>query len=127
MFLSYTPLRNIVGGLGEINHNLSKFLYSPKEDAVISKSMSGAVEGTLKSIEDIFNVVTQPIPRGQIEKWREWYASTAAAETFVIDEVDEATKTAPVSPKTFYRVVNTYKEKQEGIYFVVSFKIVRVY
>jgi hypothetical protein len=127
MYLIYTPKRKITGTPGVIQHNLSKFDYQPKENSKEQASISGVTEGILQSIDDIYSVKTQPIPAADMDKWREWFASTAAAEVFLLDADDTASSVNSVAPMSCIRVSKSYKESREGIYYLVSFKIKRVY
>lgn len=127
MYLSYLPKRKIVGGTGEINHNLAKFSYAPKTIGKRFKSLSGKEEGVLNNIEDIHEVKTQPIAKVNIKKWREWFASCSAAETFILDSDDTASSDNVVDPLSMLLVANSYKETEQGIYLIVSFKAKQVY
>jgi len=127
MYLSYLPKRKIVGGPGEIQHNLAQFSYAPKPIGKRFKSLSGKEEGVLNNIEDIYKVKTQPIPRAKIKKWREWFASCSAAETFILDSDDAASSSVNIDRLSMLLVDNSYKEAEQGIYFIVSFKVKQVY
>ena len=62
-----------------------------------------------------------------MDKWREWFASTAAAEVFILDADDTATAENIVAPINCLRVAKSYKESRQGFYYIITFKIERVY
>ncbi len=125
MYLTWTPLRDLVGAGsdGKIETSIQKFNRKPKAAVKQSRSLSGNTETTLHRIDYIINISTIPIAGTTVrDKMREFASSVAAGETFTFDAL--GTEASPDNALTVTIIPNTYNESYiGGLIYSYSFQV----
>jgi len=125
MFLEWTPSRHLIGtgSNGKIEPTMISYDRLNKSIMKEARSLDGSTETVLHRIDVIYNIGIAPT-RGTVtrDKMREFAASVAAGESFVLDAL--GTEAAPVDAVTVSMAPNSYRETYLGdSIFSYSFKV----
>lgn len=122
MFITYTPLRKIAGGSGEIEEEIQQHDLDYKVNSEDAVSLSGLQQTTLRRLDDFIQVKSVPVNKTDWLKWREFGASVMGGETFTLDAF--GTKLLPDEVQNVKLVRNSFKETRDShIHKSFSFKV----
>jgi hypothetical protein len=111
MFIQYTPLREVIGGAGEIETGSFPLNRARKVYAEQSVSLSRQARETVGyGDEKTWDITTIPEELTTEPRWREFEASVQFGETFTIDLF--GTQAAPVDPITVSMELKSFKESR---------------
>jgi len=124
MFIDYTATREPDGsGDSHIDHGIQPPKRVPQVESDESDSMSGVSRETqLHRYQFEWAITSLPVPTADIGRWREFFGSVLARETFTIDIF--GTQASPDNPITASLVKGTWNETRIGPgYYRYSFRV----
>lgn len=125
MFIDYTATRNLVGsGLDELEAKIEPAKRRIKTTSAESVSDSGVEREVQLSRYDVqWFIKTNPVPIANDDRWREFWESVLAGETFTIDI--NGTKASPDDPITASMLKDSFDAvRRSPGYWQYSFTIV---
>ncbi len=125
MYLTWTPLRDLVGAGsdGKIETSIRKFPRKVKPIVRQATSLNGNTETVLHRVDYVISVSTIAISGTTTrDKMREFASSVAAGETFTFDAL--GSEANPDNPLIVTMIPNTYSESYLGdLIYSYSFQV----